>query len=89
MKGMEMGLRVLFVVVAILVVVIVLLAMFTGGAANIGKTLEQWWGGVPDEPKPCNLYTKAEDCSIFAGCQWCNNQCIPAGQQCVPAAPAG
>lgn len=87
MKGMEMGLKVLFVVVAILVVVIVLLAMFMGGAGDIGKVFTDWIRGVPSEPKACNLYNNqdASQCTIFAGCQCCKVE----GKLCTDCRQAG
>lgn len=92
---MEMGLKVLFVIVSILVVVLVMLAMFTGGAANIGETMDDWSGSVPENPQPCGNYNGkvVSQCNIFAGCQCCKTagtgtattcaDCKSAGEKCV------
>ena len=71
MKGMEMGLKVLFAVVAVLIVVIVLLGIFTGGAGQLSETLQSWWGGVPAKPAPCSDYTVKVDCNKWLTCHWC------------------
>ena len=78
---MSMGIKVLFVVVAIMAVVLILLSIFSGGAGQINNIFKSWAGEAGKTPTACQQL-KEGDCTLLRGCQWCNNQCIPVTQKC-------
>lgn len=76
-----MGLKILFVVVAIMAVVLILLSIFSSGAQDISGVFDQWVGQTGETPKACHQLAE-EDCTLLRGCHWCDGDCKPVSEEC-------